>query len=55
MASTTFIMANATAQQTSDLYFPGMMLIIFAIFYVTAIRPQRRREKERKELLNISI
>ena len=55
MASTTFIMANATAQpmpEASPYQFPIMMLILFGIMYVMMIRPQRRREKERKELLN---
>ena len=55
MAVTTFIMANATAQpmpEASPFHLPFTIFIVFAIFYVAVIRPQRRREKERKELLN---
>ena len=55
MAVTTFIMANATAQpmpEASPFQLPFTIFIVFAIFYVAAIRPQHRREKERKELLN---
>ena len=29
----------------------GMMVIIFAIMYFVMIRPQKRREKERKEMI----
>lgn len=36
----------------SPLGFPIMMVILFAIMYFMMIRPQKRREKERKEMLN---
>ena len=35
----------------SPLQFPIMMVILFAIMYFMMIRPQRRREKERKEMI----
>ena len=56
MASTTFIMANVTAQpmpEASPYQFPIMMLILFGIMYVMMIRPQRRREKSAKNCLII--
>jgi preprotein translocase subunit YajC len=36
----------------SPYQFPIMMVILFAIMYFMMIRPQKRREKERKEMLN---
>jgi preprotein translocase subunit YajC len=45
-------MAPASGQsQQSAFGFPGMMLIFFAILYVMMIRPQQRKEKERRALL----
>lgn len=41
----------APAAKGSPLQFPIMMLILFAIMYFMMIRPQRRREKERKEMI----
>lgn len=35
----------------SPLQFPIMMVLLFAIMYFMMIRPQRRREKERKEMI----
>ena len=35
----------------SPFQFPIMMVILFAIMYFMMIRPQRRRDKERKEML----
>jgi preprotein translocase subunit YajC len=35
----------------SGLYMIGPMVIIFALFYVMVILPQRRKEKERKTLI----
>lgn len=35
----------------SPLQFPIMMVILFAIMYFMMIRPQRRKEKERKEMI----
>lgn len=43
--------ANGQAGQTSPLQFYGMMAFMILIFYVAMIRPQRRREKERKALI----
>lgn len=44
--------AQTPAPQGSPYQFPVMMLILFGIMYFLMIRPQRRREKERKEMLN---
>jgi len=38
-------------QQPSGAFFFGWIAIMIAIFYVMIIRPQRRREKERLDLL----
>ncbi len=35
----------------SPFQFPIMMVILFAIMYFMMIRPQRRREKQRKEMI----
>jgi len=40
------------AAQQSPLGTMGMMAIIFAIMYFIMIRPQRRRDKERKEMIS---
>ncbi len=40
------------APAASPLQFPIMMVILFGIMYFMMIRPQRRREKERKEMIN---
>ena len=48
------VVANAapvTSPEASPFQFPIMMLILFAIMYCLMIRPQKRREKERKEML----
>jgi preprotein translocase subunit YajC len=48
------VVANAapvTSPEASPFQFPIMMLILFAIMYFLMIRPQKRREKERKEML----
>ncbi|HMO50647.1 MAG TPA: preprotein translocase subunit YajC [Kiritimatiellia bacterium] len=49
------VMAMAPApggeQQPSGTFFFGWIAIMIAIFYVMIIRPQRRRDKERQELL----
>ncbi|MDZ8117134.1 preprotein translocase subunit YajC [Pontiella agarivorans] len=42
----------APATGGSPLQFPIMMVILFAIMYFMMIRPQKRREKERKEMIN---
>lgn len=36
----------------STMFMPIMMVILFAIMYFMMIRPQKRREKERKEMIN---
>ncbi|HEY5653790.1 MAG TPA: preprotein translocase subunit YajC [Pontiella sp.] len=43
---------SATAPTGSPLQFPIMMVILFAIMYFMMIRPQKRREKERREMIN---
>jgi preprotein translocase subunit YajC len=44
--------AAPAAGQQSPFGMFGMMAIIFAIMYFVMIRPQKRREKERKEMIN---
>jgi len=41
----------APAAAASPFQFPIMMVILFAIMYFMMIRPQRRREKERKAMI----
>jgi preprotein translocase subunit YajC len=44
--------AEAPAAPTgSPFQFPIMMAILFAIMYFLMIRPQRRRDKQRKEMM----
>jgi preprotein translocase subunit YajC len=43
--------APAPAGGGSQFQFLGMMVILFAIMYFLMIRPQRRREKERKAMI----
>ena len=43
--------APAAAPGGSPFQFPIMMVILFAIMYFMMIRPQRRKEKERKEMI----
>jgi preprotein translocase subunit YajC len=38
-------------QTPGTLYYVGLMGLMMAIFYVVLIRPQRRREKQRQEML----
>ena len=45
-------MAQAGPQQQSPIFFFGWMAIMIAIFYIIAIRPQKRREKERRTLID---
>ncbi|MBT3191789.1 MAG: preprotein translocase subunit YajC [Verrucomicrobia bacterium] len=35
-----------------NMQFMGMMVLIFAIMYFMMIRPQQRKDKERRELIN---
>lgn len=43
--------ANGQAGQTSPGFTIGWMIFMVAIFYFVMIRPQRRREKERKAMI----
>jgi preprotein translocase subunit YajC len=43
--------ANGSQGQTSPGFTVGWMVFMVAIFYFVMIRPQRRREKERKALI----
>lgn len=43
--------ANGAQGQTSPGFTVGWMVFMVAIFYFVMIRPQRRREKERKALI----
>jgi len=43
--------APAAGSTGSPLQFPIMMVILFGIMYFMMIRPQKRREKERKEMI----
>ncbi|MBM4152360.1 MAG: preprotein translocase subunit YajC [Kiritimatiellaceae bacterium] len=43
--------ANGQPGQTSPMFTFGWMVFMVAIFYFVMIRPQRRREKERKALI----
>ena len=43
--------ANGTQGQSSPVFTIGWMVFMVAIFYFVMIRPQRRREKERKALI----
>lgn len=42
---------GGAANQQSPIFMFGWLAIMLALFYVMLIRPQRRREKERQELL----
>ena len=55
MINEMIVVANAVPAalpEASPFQFPIMMLILFAIMYFLMIRPQKRREKERKEMLD---
>ena len=43
---------GAGGSQQSPLFMFGWLAIMLALFYVMLIRPQRRREKERQDLLS---
>ncbi len=42
----------AAGQQQSPFGMLGMMALIFGVMYFIMIRPQKRREKERKEMIS---
>ncbi len=43
--------ACSTSAKSSPLQFPIMMALLFGVMYFMMIRPQRRRDKERKEMI----
>jgi preprotein translocase subunit YajC len=43
--------APAAAPQGSPFQFPIMMVLLFGVMYFMMIRPQRRRDKERKAMI----
>ena len=43
--------APAAAPKGSPLQFPIMMALLFGVMYFMMIRPQRRRDKERKAMI----
>ena len=43
--------APAVARKGSPLQFPIMMALLFGVMYFMMIRPQRRRDKARKEMI----
>ena len=45
-------LAEAAPAQQSPFGMMGMMAIVFAIMYFMLIRPQKRREKERKAMIS---
>jgi preprotein translocase subunit YajC len=47
----TIAQAAPAGSAASPFQFPIMMVILFAIMYFMMIRPQRRREKARKEMI----
>ena len=47
----TIAQATPAAPAGSPFQFPIMMVILFAIMYFMMIRPQRRKEKERKAMI----
>lgn len=44
--------ANGEAAQPSSVFTMGWLVFMVAIFYFVMIRPQRRREKARKEMIS---
>jgi len=45
-------MQSEGKEQPGPFYFVGMMVLMIGIFYMILIRPQRRREQERRKLLD---
>ncbi|MDR3491906.1 MAG: preprotein translocase subunit YajC [Gammaproteobacteria bacterium] len=43
---------NATAQQPNNVFLPFFLVIFVLFLYITVWRPQNKRAKEQKELLN---
>jgi preprotein translocase subunit YajC len=46
-----FVLGQQSAQQTGTLFMVVWMGLLLGIFYVIAIRPQRRRERERQDMI----
>lgn len=46
-----FVVGQQSPQQTGTLFMVVWMGLLLGIFYVIAIRPQRRREKERQNMI----
>lgn len=44
--------AGAAGSQQSPWFFYGMLAIVMGLMYVMTIRPQRRKEKERREMIS---
>ena len=51
MTPTALLFADAQAQQAGGLGMFVPMLIIFALFYFMFIKPQQRKEKERRKMI----
>ncbi len=45
------MMAGPQGEGSNPIPMMGMMLLIFGIFYVMMIRPQQRKEKERRKMI----
>ncbi len=43
---------GGTAEEQSPIYMFGPLFLMVLIFYFLLIRPQQRREKERREMIN---
>jgi preprotein translocase subunit YajC len=53
MATEAFAMAGNAAAQGGNPYQPIIMMVaMFAIFYFLLIRPQQKRSKQQKEMMN---
>ncbi len=52
--NTCLVMANAAAAQSAGGQWTGLMmpLLLIAIFYFMFIRPQQRKEKERRKMID---
>ena len=44
--------SNGSGESPGNFYYIGLMVLMMAIFYMILIRPQRRREQERRDLIN---
>lgn len=46
-----YVLGQQPSQQTGTLFMVVWMALLLGIFYIIAIRPQRRREKARQEMI----